>query len=86
MSSRDYSYLSLVLEADPDHYVHDEDIYEFSNGRKFKIDDHNQSAETGGVYGITAEGAVYWDDNMVGMEWDAGGDTILWDDDSNENP
>ena len=43
---RDYSWLALVLTHDPKHHVPDEDVYQFSNGRKFKTTDHTDS----GVY------------------------------------
>jgi hypothetical protein len=78
-SRRDYSYQSMVLEADPDHYVHDEEVYEFSSGRKFLIDDHDKRRLSGGVYGIAIEGNVFWDGNYVSMEWDANGDDVIWD-------
>jgi len=43
---RDYSWLDLVLEADPDHYEPEEGVYEFSNGRKFESTDKSDS----GIY------------------------------------
>ena len=78
-SRRDYSYLSLVLEADPDHYVHDEEVYEFSGGRKFLIDDHCESTTKGGVYGIEPTNTIIWDGTNWGMDWDGTGDEVLWD-------
>ena len=45
-SYRDYNWLDLVLKRDPKHFISDEDVYEFSNGRKFKNTDNTDS----GVY------------------------------------
>lgn len=33
------TFLSLVLAADPDHYLPDQDVYKFSNGRGFESTD-----------------------------------------------
>ena len=78
-SRRDYSYQSLVLDADPDHYVHDEEVYEFSGGRKFLIDDHDLSTTKGGVYGIEPANTIIWDGTNLGIDWDGAGDEVLWD-------
>jgi hypothetical protein len=43
---RDYSYKSLVVNSDPEHYEAD-DCYEFSNGRKFKSTDGSSES---GIY------------------------------------
>jgi len=45
MAERTFSWLTLVTEADPEHYEID-DAYEFSNGRTFKSTDSGSS----GVY------------------------------------
>jgi hypothetical protein len=45
-SSAEYSFETLVVEQDPNHYKTEEDVYEFSNDRKFKNDDNS----SGGVY------------------------------------
>jgi len=50
-SFAEYSWEAMVVAADPNHYVHDEEVYEFSNGRRFLIDDHTQ----GGVYADDTE-------------------------------
>jgi hypothetical protein len=42
---RDYNWLSLVLEADPEHYEPDT-VYEFSGQREFKSTDRASS----GIY------------------------------------
>lgn len=45
-SEREISWLGEVLEADPDHYMADEDVYTFGNGRTFKTTDKTNS----GIY------------------------------------
>ena len=62
---RNYSFESLVAEHDPNHYKHDEEVYEFSDGRVFRIDDHT----SGGIYsGSTWQGAeAHWQ-----------GDSTVW--------
>ena len=40
------TWLSIVVEADPDHYLTDEVVYEFSNDRKFESTDDQDT----GVY------------------------------------
>ena len=71
-SRREYSYESLVVKADPNHYKSDEVVYEFGNGRCFINDDNSK----GGVYGdFSTEGddpgyRDAWGDRYQ-AEWDA---------------
>jgi len=45
MAERTFNWLSLVVEADPDHYEKEE-VYEFSDGRVFL----NTDSGTSGIY------------------------------------
>jgi len=42
----DYAWLDEVLKRDPDHYLPEPDVYEFSDGRKFESTD----GESTGIY------------------------------------